>query len=502
MRPVLLAILDGLGLREPAEDNAFSLAHTPVLDGLMKDGHGALEASGSAVGLTPGQMGNSEVGHLTIGSGRVLDQDLVRLNKIAQGDQFLENPVLRDLAEYAKKRGRLHIMGLVSDGGVHSHMEQMKGLMRMAKEAGVEEVSLHAFTDGRDTAPNSGLEFVGEMDDYARSLGVGRVDTIIGRYYAMDRDQRWERVERAYDLLVRGKGAPFTHVREVFRRSYEEEITDEFLLPHRREGARPIEKGDAVIFANFRSDRAKQLSRALLSQDFPPVFPLEELDLAFVSLTEYDPEFTRARVAYPKVLVGETLGQVISEAGLRQLRIAETEKYPHVTYFFDGGISLSLPGKEEILIPSPKVATYDEMPQMSAPLVAEKLVEILREDPPDFTVLNFANCDMVGHTGVIPAAVEAVETVDRCLGQVLEALREKDGIAIITADHGNCEEMTRDGAPLTAHTTNLVPALSMGYNKKLRSGSLSDLAPTILECLSIEPPAAMTGRSLWVEEES
>jgi 2,3-bisphosphoglycerate-independent phosphoglycerate mutase len=490
-RPVVLVVLDGWGLAPPGPGNAVSLARTPVFDALWggERGEAQLAASGRAVGLPEGQQGNSEVGHLNLGAGRVVAQDLVRIDDDIESGAFFENETLRE----ACRRGReaaLHLLGLVSEGGVHSHASHLRALLELAEREGVERVRVHAFTDGRDTRPTSGADTL---------AGIRHVATVCGRYYAMDRDHRWDRTRRAYDAIVRGVGGRAGRADEAVRAQYERGVTDEFIEPTViGDPARGrLAGGDAAIFFNFRPDRARQLTRALIDPEFAEFDRGPEPPRPFlVQMTRYSEDFD-APAAYPPQTVRPVLADVVAGAGLRQLHIAETEKYAHVTYFFDGGDEHRREGEDWLLIPSPRdVPTYDKAPAMSAPEVTERFVAAL-PDGYGFCVLNFANPDMVGHTGVIPAAVSAVETVDGCLGRVLEAVRAAGGVALVTADHGNAEQMlTADGEPHTAHTTNRVPVAVTDGRRLRDGGSLADVAPTLLDLLRIDQPQEMRGHSL------
>jgi len=502
-RPVLLMILDGFGLRDEPDGNAVAAAHTPNLDCLCAAWpQSRLNASGLAVGLPEGQMGNSEVGHTNIGAGRIVYQELTRITKsVADGD-FFENPVLAAAMDAAKGGHTLHLMGLLSDGGVHSHNTHLYALLEMAKRRGVESVAVHCFLDGRDTPPDSGAGYLTELQGEMDRIGVGAVATVVGRYYAMDRDKRWERVARAYRLLTEGSGAPFTDAAAAVRASVAAGVTDEFVEPLAREGFSGVREGDAVIFYNFRPDRARELTRAFVDADFAG-FARERIPLSsYVCMTCYDAAIEGVGIAFRPEEPRDTFGEIVSRAGLRQLRIAETEKYAHVTFFFNGGVEEPFPGEERILVPSPKVATYDLKPEMSAYEVTDRLLEALSDHCPDAVILNYANCDMVGHTGVFEAAVRAVEAVDACVGRVCDKVLALGGVVLLTADHGNAETMVEpDGAPMTAHTTNPVPFVSIGENRPLRDcGALCDLAPTMLELLGLDRPAAMTGQSMFAKE--
>ena len=475
-------ILDGWGLAPPGPGNAVELAETPVFDRLWAElPHSHLKASGEAVGLPPGQMGNSEVGHLTIGSGRVLFQDLMRVNVAIESGELFENPALVEAFQRAKARGtNVHLLGLVSYGGVHSHIDHLRALLDLAERRGMADRTwIHAFTDGRDVSPTSAVNDLAE-------LPASRIATIVGRYYAMDRDQRWERTERALAALLHGEGLRAQDPVAAVQRSYDEAVTDEFIEPIVLEGRPRIEPGDVVIVFNFRPDRARQLTERLLASAFD-----------VVTMTRYRDDFD-CPVAFGEQEVPNTLAEVLSDNGLRQLHVAETEKYAHVTYFFNGGREEEWPGELRVLVPSPRdVPSYDHKPEMSAREVTDRFVEALGAHDPAFAVLNFANPDMVGHTGSIPAAIKAVETVDACLGRVVEAVENRGGACLVTADHGNAEQMLQpDGSPHTAHTTNLVPLVLTGTNSSLFDGELSDLAPAALELLGLEKPLQMTGKNL------
>jgi 2,3-bisphosphoglycerate-independent phosphoglycerate mutase len=506
-RPIVLVILDGWGLGDSSPNNAVSLARTPRLDALCRDFPTTrLGASGLDVGLPEGQMGNSEVGHLNIGSGRIVYQDLTRITKsIADGD-FFRNPALTDaLAEAKKRGGKLHLMGLLSDGGVHSHNTHLYALVELAKHSGLDNVCIHPFLDGRDTPPQSGAGYLEELESRLREIGLGRVATVTGRYHAMDRDNRWERVERAYRALTQGEGMAVASSAEAIRSAYEAGQTDEFVEPRVicRDG-RPVgtvDDGDAVIFFNFRSDRAREITRTFTDDTFRG-FTREKAPAlaAYVCLTEYDETFGLP-VAFPAESHAHILGEMIARAGRTQLRIAETEKYAHVTFFFNGGSEVPFAGEDRVMIPSPKeVATYDQKPEMSAPAVTDEVVRRVGSGAYDFIVLNYANPDMVGHTGMLSAAVTAMETVDICVGRVVDAVLEAGGSLLITADHGNCERMADEkGQPHTAHTTDPVPLILVDPDRRrarLRPGILADLAPTVLELMDLEKPAEMTGNSL------
>ena len=501
--PTTLIIMDGYGLRAEASGNAIRTAATPRLDQFFQDfAHTELSASGLDVGLPDGQMGNSEVGHTNIGAGRVVFQDLPRITKsIADGD-FFQNPAyLHAMDQCLQNDTSLHLMGLLSDGGVHSHLDHLFALLRMAKEKGLTKVFIHAFLDGRDVSPTSGADFVARTVEACREIGVGRIATVMGRYYAMDRDKRWDRVEQAYDAMVYGEGATFNPVPvAAVKDSYAAGVTDEFVEPVVCDSEGTISDNDSVIFFNFRPDRAREITRALVDPNFDG-FTRQYFPLTFVCNTEYDATMPNVEVAFPRTSVRNGLGEYLSQMGMTQLRIAETEKYAHVTFFFNGGSETVFPGEDRVLVASPKVATYDLQPEMSAQEVADKCVERIESGAYDVIILNFANCDMVGHTGVFDAAVKAVETVDTCVGQVVDATLKMGGIAMITADHGNAEQMTQpDGSPMTAHTTNPVPFILCGAGTELRSGGrLADIAPTILDVMGLACPPEMDGKTLIVK---
>lgn len=509
-KPVMLMILDGFGIAPKSEGNAVSLAKKPNFDRLSANyPTSELQASGLDVGLPEGQMGNSEVGHLNIGSGRIVYQELTRITKAISDGDFFENEALKSAMDNAKKSGSaLHLMGLLSDGGVHSHIDHLRGLLEFAKREGVQNVFVHGFMDGRDVAPSSGKEFIEKTEAMMAEVGVGKIATVCGRYYAMDRDNRWERVELAYNALVLGKGETANSAVEAIEKSYHDNKTDEFVLPTvitvDGNPVAKIKNEDSVIFFNFRPDRARELTRAINDKEFEG-FKRETLNLTFVTMTQYDKTLEGVNVAYSPQTLANTLGEYVSSKGLNQLRIAETEKYAHVTFFFNGGVEKENPGEERVVIPSPKVATYDLKPEMSAYEVTDELIRRLDSDKYDMVILNFANPDMVGHTGVVEAAVKAIEAVDECLGRIADKVLEKDGCLFITADHGNAETMIdfSTGNPFTAHTTDPVPFVWVANNtdgKKLNNGKLADIAPTMLNQLGLEVPAEMTGSNLVVNK--
>jgi len=490
---LLLAILDGWGYREKRHGNAIAHAHTPNMDSFMKKyPFTILQAGGTAVGLPAGQMGNSEVGHINIGEGRIVYQDSARILKAIEDGSFFENDVLKKAMEKAKKT-RLHLIGLIGPGGVHALPEHLFALLKMAKENGVRHVSIHCFTDGRDTPPKSALEHIKRLQKKIDEIGIGEIATIVGRYYAMDRDKRWDRTKKAYEMLTQGKGRKARNAEEAIKKAYEKGETDEFILPTVVKKT-SIKDDDVVIFFNFRPDRARQLTQAFVDAKFKK-FERKKLNLHFVTMTRYM-DGLDAEIAFDKVMLTNTFGEVISKHGMKQLRIAETEKYAHVTFFFNGGREKPFDGEERCLIPSPKIATYDMKPEMSAYEVTREVIKRIREKKYDVIILNYANPDMVGHTGIWEAAVKAVEAVDKCIEKVVDAVLKQKGIAIITADHGNVEEMLEDGNPKTAHTTNPVPFILIGKDVELRKGNLGDIAPTMLELLGIEKPKEMTGKSL------
>ena len=498
--PTVLVIMDGFGMGNPGAGNAVSLANTPVLDRLFaENAHTTLSASGLDVGLPDGQMGNSEVGHTNIGGGRVVFQDLPRISRAIDSGEFFKNPAYNKAMDDCLQKGSsLHLYGLLSDGGVHSTVEHLWALLKMAKDKGLEKVYIHAFLDGRDVSPTSGKDFVAQCVEKCAEIGVGKIATVMGRYYAMDRDKRWERLQMAYDAMVYGEGVQNSDPVDAVARSYENGVTDEFVEPVVCDSQGTISNNDSIIFFNYRPDRAREITRAIVDPEFDG-FPREFFPTTYVCNTEYDASMPNVLVAWPRIAVKNGLGEYLSSLGMTQLRIAETEKYAHVTFFFNGGVETQYPGEDRVLVASPKVATYDLQPEMSACEVCDKCVERIRSGAYDVVILNFANCDMVGHTGVLEAAVKAVETVDACVGRVVDAALEMGGIAMITADHGNAEQMLQpDGSPMTAHTTNRVPFILCGAGTELREGRLADIAPTILDVMGLACPPEMDGKTLIV----
>ncbi len=492
--------MDGFGMGTPGPGNAVALANTPVLDRLFaENAHTTLSASGLDVGLPAGQMGNSEVGHTNIGGGRVVFQDLPRISRAIETGEFFKNPAYNKAMDDCLAKGSsLHLYGLLSNGGVHSTVEHLWALLKMAKDKGLTRVYIHAFLDGRDVSPTSGKGFVAECVEKCRELGVGKIATVMGRYYAMDRDKRWERLQMAYDAMVYGEGVQNPDPVAAVAQSYENGVTDEFVEPVVCDSEGTISNNDSIIFFNYRPDRAREITRAMVDPEFDG-FPREFFPTTYVCNTEYDASMPNVLVAWPRIAVKNGLGEYLSSLGMTQLRIAETEKYAHVTFFFNGGVETQYPGEDRVLVASPKVATYDLQPEMSAYEVCDKCVERIKSGAYDVVILNFANCDMVGHTGVLPAAIKAVETVDECVGRVVDATLEMGGIAMITADHGNAEVMRQpDGSPMTAHTTNRVPFILCGAGTELREGRLADIAPTILDVMGLACPPEMDGKTLIV----
>jgi len=508
IKPLLLMILDGWGHREELEGNAIAQANIPNFHHLEESyPHTFLEASGEAVGLPEGQMGNSEVGHLNMGAGRVVYQELTRINKAIKDRTFFKNVVLMEAMKNARLQNKaFHFMGLLSDGGVHSHIAHLFALLDMAKEQGLKEVYIHVILDGRDVLPQSGKQYIIQLEQKIRALGIGKIASVSGRYYVMDRDHRWERLEKAYQALVMGEGKFAAGALAALESSYDVRVTDEFVPPtvivdEAGKAVGTIQEGDSVLFFNFRSDRAREIAHAIVDAEVTefacPVHP----KVNFVCMTSYEDTICTP-IAFPQQNLKNTLGEVLSLSGLKQLRIAETEKYAHVTFFFNGGIEEPDPGEERILVPSPKVATYNLQPEMSAPELTQKLLEQLRKNTYDVIILNFANPDMVGHTGVLSATIKAVEAVDRCLGEIVAELQKMEGTLLVTADHGNAEAKVdlETDLPLTAHSINKVPFILVNdqfKGQKMReTGALCDVAPTMLELLNIPKPAEMTGQSL------
>ena len=499
---LLLLIMDGYGIRKESEGNAIAMAKKPNLDKIFSGfPYTTLGASGLDVGLPKGQMGNSEVGHLNLGAGRIVYQEITRIDKAIEDGSFFKNKALLDAVNIAKKNNsRLHLLGLVSNGGVHSSLEHLYALLKLIKSNNFKEVYIHAFLDGRDTSPTSGVNFIQELENKLKEYKVGKIATISGRYYAMDRDNRWERVEKAYRAMVYAEGVKNSDPIMAVKESYANNITDEFVKPTIIDENGTIRKNDVAIFFNFRADRARQLSWALTDKDFKEFERHNDLTIPLVSMTLYD-EKLNTEIAFPQQKLDNILGEVLSKKGFKQLRIAETEKYPHVTFFFNGGEEKPFEGEYRVLVPSPKVATYDLKPEMSAYEVTDKLVEAIKSEKYEFIVLNYANPDMVGHTGIIPAAIKAIETVDECVGKVACAVEEVKGVLLVTADHGNAEVMLdpKTGEVFTAHSIDPVPfaIINLKDRVKLRQGGiLADVAPTILQILKIDKPDQMKGKSL------
>ena len=504
-------ILDGYGMRDTCEHNAVCEAKTPIMDQLMSQCPFVRgNASGLAVGLPDGQMGNSEVGHLNMGAGRIVYQELTRITKSIEDGDFFENPEFLAAADTCKKNdSALHLFGLVSDGGVHSHLTHLFGLLEFAKRQRLKKVYVHCFLDGRDTPPTSGKEFVAELEKKMQQLGVGEVASVMGRYYAMDRDKNWDRVQKAYDVLTKAEGEKAESACAGIQASYDKEVNDEFVVPfYVEKDGKPvatIQDGDSVIFFNFRPDRAREITRAFCDEGFTGFAREKKLDLTFVCFTDYDETIGNKLIAFKKEEIKNTFGEFLAAHHMTQARIAETEKYAHVTFFFNGGVEEPNEGEDRILVPSPKeVPTYDLKPEMSAPIVCDKLVEAIESGKYDVIIINFANPDMVGHTGVESAAIKAIETVDACVGRAVEAIKAAGGVLFICADHGNAEVMVDEatGEPWTAHTTNQVPFVLVGADPayKLREGGrLCDIVPTLIELMGLEKPKEMTGESLLVK---
>ena len=500
----MLMILDGYGINEREEGNAVKLANTPTIDSLMKQyPTTTISASGLDVGLPDGQMGNSEVGHTNIGAGRIVYQELTRITKAIEDGDFFSIPELVGAIDNCKKNNsKLHIMGLLSDGGVHSHNRHLYAILELAKRKGFEDVYVHCFLDGRDTPPASAENYIAELEKKMEEKGVGKIASISGRFYAMDRDKRWERVKKAYDALVNGEGEKELTATTAIEKSYQKEVFDEFVLPtvicnSNNEPLATISENDSVIFFNFRPDRAREITRSLVDKDFDG-FERKYFQLYYVCFTNYDATIENVHIAFKKEEIKNTFGEILGKRGLTQLRIAETEKYAHVTFFFNGGEETKYPGEDRILVPSPKVETYDMQPEMSALEVTDKVVDAINSKKYDAIILNYANPDMVGHTGNLEATIKALEVLDGCVKRVVEAVNNIEGVLIITADHGNSEQMIDylTGEPHTAHTTNLVPLVLIGKEAKLRPGKLADLTPTMLDIMGIEKPKEMTGESL------
>ena len=504
--PVMLVIMDGWGNGDlAAKDNAVAVGKTPVIDGLMKSCPVTeLLCSGEAVGLPDGQMGNSEVGHTNIGAGRVVYQELTRITRAIRDGSFFKNEALSGVMKTVKEKGgALHLFGLVSPGGVHSHTDHLYALVEMAKREGLKNVWVHAFLDGRDVAPKSAAGYLANLENKLAEIGIGKIAIISGRFYAMDRDKRWERVTKAYEAIAHAVGVKKKDATTAIADSYAADVTDEFVIPTVLEGYDGMKPEDGVIFFNFRPDRARELTHAFTDETFDSFKRDEALRPAYVTMTQYEAGLN-VQIAYPPEALTKTLGEVIEKSGLTQLRIAETEKYAHVTFFFNGGLEKPYDHEDRILVPSPKVASYDLQPEMSAIEVTDKVVEAIGSAKYDFIILNFANGDMVGHTGVMDAAVKAVETVDVCVGRVVEAVKKAGGVLCITADHGNCEQMLdkETGAPFTQHTTNPVPFILVNAHRlhRLRKGKLCDIAPTLLKLAGLNTPKEMTGESLIIGE--
>ena len=509
-KPTVLMILDGYGLNDNCEHNAICEAKTPVMDQLMKDYPFVKgEASGMAVGLPEGQMGNSEVGHLNMGAGRIVYQELTRITKEIQDGDFFKNEALLTAVNNAKEHdSALHLFGLLSDGGVHSHNTHLYGLLELAKREGLTKVFVHCFLDGRDTPPASGKDFIQALNDEMEKIGVGQVASVMGRYYAMDRDNRWDRVEKAYNAMTKGEGVQAECAVCAVKESYENDVTDEFVVPtvvvKDGQPVGRIQDGDSIIFFNFRPDRAREITRAFCDDEFTGFAREKKLDVTYVCFTDYDETIQNKIVAFHKVSISNTFGEFLAAHNMTQARIAETEKYAHVTFFFNGGVEEPNKGEDRILVKSPKVATYDLKPEMSAYEVCDKLVEAIKSGKYDVIIINFANPDMVGHTGVENAAIKAIEAVDECVGKAVAAIKEVDGQMFICADHGNAEQLVdyKTGEPFTAHTTNPVPFLLVNADPaySLREGGcLADIAPTLIELMGMEQPAEMTGKSLLVK---
>ncbi len=502
---MMLMILDGFGINENEQGNAVKLANTPNIDKLMKTCPTTqIHASGLAVGLPEGQMGNSEVGHTNIGAGRIVYQELTKITKSIEDGDFFSNEALNKAIENCKKNNsKLHIMGLLSDGGVHSHNRHLYAILELAKRKDFENVYIHCFMDGRDTPPTSGEGYIAKLEEKIKEKGIGKIATISGRFYSMDRDKRWQRIQKAYNAMVKGEGIKANSAIQAIESSYQKEVFDEFIEPtviyNGDSPVAKIEENDSVVFFNFRPDRAREITRTLVDRNFAEFDTNKNLNLYFVCMTPYDETMPNVDIAFKKETLVNTFGEYISKNGLTQLRIAETEKYAHVTFFFNGGEEKQYKGEDRILVPSPKVETYDMQPEMSAEEVTEKVVDAINSKKYDVVILNYANPDMVGHTGSLEATIKAIEKIDECVERVVEAVNNQEGRLIITADHGNSEQMIdyKTGEPHTAHTTNPVPLILVGVdNVKLKEGRLADLAPTMLDIMGLEKPAEMTGESI------
>lgn len=505
--PLILIIMDGFGIGDKTESNAISKASTPNLDKIFSENPLTfLSASGQDVGLPEGQMGNSEVGHTNIGAGRIIYQELTRISRCIKDESFFKNPEIIDIMEQTKlSNGRLHIGGLLSDGGVHSHISHLYALLKMAKNLGLSEVGIHIWLDGRDVSPYSGVNYIKDCEKELNNLKIGKIETICGRYYSMDRDNRWERILKAYNAMANAKGKIFSDPKSFVKNSYNDKLTDEFIIPGVREGYKGINNNDSFICFNFRPDRARQITKAFCdmeNENLKNIFKCRKVyPKKYLCFTQYDRSIKGTQIAFKPEEIKNTLGECISNKGFNQLRIAETEKYAHVTFFFNGGNEKPFNGEERILIPSPNVATYDLKPEMSAYEITDKVIEKMEKDQPELIILNYANCDMVGHTGIMKATICAVETVDECVGKLISAIKKFKYVGIITADHGNAEKMIdSDGTPFTAHTSNPVPFCVMNYKCNLKSkGKLADIAPTVLEIMNIKKPIEMSGESLLKE---
>ena len=499
---IMLMILDGFGITNYSEGNAIKKANTPNLDYLFGNyPNSKINASGAAVGLPEGQMGNSEVGHTNIGAGRIVYQELTRITKSIDEGTINDIPELNDAIDNCNKNNsNLHIMGLVSDGGVHSHIKHLFGLLDFCKHKTFDRVYIHAFTDGRDTSPTSGINYIRELEEKIKEIGIGKIVSISGRFYAMDRDKRWNRINLAYDAVVNAKGENYKTAVDAIEESYKKEVTDEFIVPCIIDGGKEINNNDSVIFFNFRPDRARELTRTITEKDFNE-FKTKRIDTYFVTMTPYDDTLKNVHIAFKKEELKNTFGEYISKLGYTQLRIAETEKYAHVTFFFNGGNEEPYKNEDRVLVPSPKVETYDMQPEMSANIVRDKVIDAIESDKYNAIILNFANTDMVGHTGNMDAAIKAVETVDTAIGMIYKKVLEHNGVLLITADHGNAEKMIdyENKTPFTAHTTNLVPLIVTKEDIKLKDGRLCDLAPTMLDIMELDKPKEMTGESLIIK---